>query len=207
MNDLNQEIEFRTFPMELRLTGDDDTPVLEGHIAVFDKLSADLGGFREKIEPGAFADSLKRDDIRALWNHQTDLVLGRVKSGTLELSEDKQGLAFKNQPPDTTWFRDRMVSLKRKDVTGASFGFITESDKWEGKGEKQIRTLLKLRLIEVSPGVTFPAYPQTKVAMRSMELWNQAEEVRNLEEIRPEPDCLIDLDLKIRRLRLHDMTS
>ena len=190
-----QELETRHFRMELRVEGDDADPTLVGHIAVFNKLSDDLGGFREQIAPGAFAETIKRDDIRCLWNHENDLLLGRIKSGTLELSEDKVGLAFKNKPPQTSWFRDRLVSLKRKDVTGASFGFFTESDEWDHDKKPQIRTLKKVRLVEVSPGVTFPAYSQTSVAIRSME--------RSLTRRRGRPDVA----RKWRRLRLLELLA
>jgi HK97 family phage prohead protease len=169
---MKRELEVRRFPMQLRLTGSDDEPTLEGHIAVFNQLSDDLGGFREKIAPGAFKESIAVHDIRALWNHDHDLVLGRNKADTLELKEDDVGLAFKNRPPLTTWFRDRLLSLKRGDVTGCSFGFFTDADEWGMAPDgTRVRTLLKVTLVEVSPGVTFPAYPQTDVAVRSMQAW------------------------------------
>jgi Escherichia/Staphylococcus phage prohead protease len=160
--------------MELRLSGSDKNPVLKGYIAHFDSLSEDFGGWREKIAPGAFNDTLRSQDIRALWNHENDLVLGRTSAGTLDLWEDPVGLAFKNRPPDTTWFRDRMVSLMRRDVTGSSFTFYTDADEWgTGAYGTRVRTLKKVTLVEVSPGVTFPAYPQpnTEVARRSLERW------------------------------------
>jgi len=201
-----QQVEFRRFPMELRVEDDEEGGVtLSGHIAVFDELSKDLGGFKEKIDPGAFVDSLKRDDIPALWNHDAGLVLGRVKAGTLELKEDKTGLAFRNKPPDTTWLKDRLVSVKRGDVSGASFGFITEKDVWEDARSEdedddtklKIRTLQRVRLIEVSPGVTFPAYPQTDIAVRSMERWAAGHST----------DSVVDMELKKRRLRLQELAS
>jgi len=168
-------LELRHFPMELRVVGDDAAPKLEGHIAVFNQLSDDLGGWREKVAPGAFAESIKIHDIRALWNHENDLVLGRNKAGTLELAEDEMGLIFKNTPPATTWFRDRLVSLRRKDVTGCSFGFYTDADEWGTEPDgTRVRTLKKVTLVEVSPGVTFPAYPQTDVALRSMQAWQES---------------------------------
>jgi HK97 family phage prohead protease len=191
--------------MELRVAGDDKTPVLEGHIAVFNQLSDDLGGFREKIVPGAFAETLKTQDVRALWNHENDLVLGRMSAGTLELQEDDTGLAFKNTPPDTTWFRDRLVSLKRKDVTGASFGFYTDADEWTTEADgTRIRVLKKVTLVEVSPGVTFPAYPQadTEVAMRSMAAWQSGEAARAGQ---PAAAVVEDLLLRQRHLRLREL--
>jgi Escherichia/Staphylococcus phage prohead protease len=186
---------------ELRLSGDDKEPVLSGYIAIFNQLSDDLGGWREKIAPGAFAETIKTQDIRALWNHENDLVLGRNTAGTLELSEDETGLTFKNRPPDTTWFRDRVVSLKRKDVTGSSFGFYKDADEWGTEPDgTRVRTLKKVTLVEVSPGVTFPAYPQasTEVARRSMEAWLAAEAQRAGQPARD----LIEMESRNRRLRL-----
>src|SRR5574344_1375042 len=86
--------ELRTLPlMELRVQRTDDVSVIEGHAAVFDKWSETLGGifpFKEKVKRGAFMDSLEKDDIRALFNHDPNYVLGRNKSGTLELREDAE---------------------------------------------------------------------------------------------------------------------
>ncbi len=166
--------ERRTFRAELRVTGTDGNPVLHGYAAVFNRLSDDLGGFREKIAPGAFAETIKIHDILALWNHENDLVLGRTKSGTLILREDESGLAFRVTPPDTSWLKDRLVSVKRGDVTGASFGFHTDADEWGTEPDgTRVRTLKKVTLVEVSPGVTFPAYPDAsiEVARRSLQRW------------------------------------
>ena len=197
-----RELETRFFRgTELRLSGDDKDPLLEGHIAVFNQLSDDLGGWREKIEPGAFAETIKTQDIRALWNHENDLVLGRNTAGTLELKEDDIGLAFKNRPPDTTWFRDRVVSLKRKDVTGSSFGFYTDADEWSSLPDgTRVRTLKKVTLVEVSPGVTFPAYPQTDVAMRALRQLEERE--RMLRSAGQTPADLVLMESRSRRLQM-----
>lgn len=142
---------------------------ITGYAAVFNKLSEPLWGFREKIDKGAFMDSVKSDDIRALWNHNPDYVLGRNKSGTLQLEEDDRGLKIEITPPETQWAKDLMTSIKRKDVNQMSFGFRTETDEWDHSDEKNVvRTLKKVRLFDVSP-VTYPAYPQTKVAVRTAE--------------------------------------
>lgn len=203
-----KQIEKRFFKgMELRLDEPKDgTPKLSGYIAVFNQLSPDYGGWREKIAPGAFSASLGRDDIRALWNHENDLVLGRLSAGTLELSEDATGLAFKNDPPDTTWFRDRVVSLRRKDVTGSSFGFYTDEngDEWDtDETGVKIRTLKSLTLVEVSPGVTFPFYPttNTEVARRSLEAW----EKRAAEGVLKTPADAVHIDMRRRRLHLQGL--
>jgi len=95
-----------------------------GHAAKFDQLSEDLGGFRERIAPGAFAKTIQSADIRALWNHDANIVLGRNKSGTLRLSEDSAGLAYEVDSPDTQLVRDMVLApISRGDVNQCSFGF------------------------------------------------------------------------------------
>mgnify|MGYP001558303859 CR=1 FL=1 len=145
-----------------------------GHAAVFNQLSEDLGGFREQIAPGAFAEAIKTDDVRALLNHNPDFILGRNTAGTLTLAEDARGLAIEIDPPDTQIARDLLVSLERGDVNQMSFGFSVweNGQSWsvDTDGETMIRTLTRVRLYDVSP-VTFPAYPQTDVAVRELRAW------------------------------------
>jgi HK97 family phage prohead protease len=161
------EIERRNFELaEFRLVENDKKAKIEGHAAMFEKLSESMFGFREKIAPGAFAQSIKKDDIRALFNHDANYVLGRNKAKTLSLKEDDLGLAIEIDPPDTQWARDLQESIKRGDISQMSFGFVVEEDEWEHfKGKESIRTLKKVQLFDVSP-VTYPAYPQTSVAVR-----------------------------------------
>lgn len=159
------EIERRTFLIEFRADGDGQ-PEIAGHAAVFNELSEDLGGFYERIQPGAFASTLQSADVRALWNHNPDYPLGRMKAGTLALAEDEHGLAFTIQPPETQYARDLLVSMRRGDVDQMSFGFRTIRDRWEQTGGQIIRTLLEVELFDVSP-VTYPAYPQTSAQVRS----------------------------------------
>lgn len=167
---MKHTLERRAFTCdELRVLGDGEgePPKLRGHAAVFNSLSENLGGFRELILPGAFAEAIVNDDVRALWNHNPDYVLGRNRSQTLRLSEDATGLATEIDPPDTQWARDLMVSIKRGDVSQMSFGFRVLDERWEKKDGMHIRTLTKLRLFDVSP-VTYPAYPATDVGVRSL---------------------------------------
>lgn len=162
------EIERRTLALELRVEQRDGKPTIVGHAAVFNALSEDLGGFREKIAPGAFSETITTDDIRGLFNHDPNAVLGRNRSGTLRLVEDGHGLAFEIQPPATRTAQDVVSLIERGDISGNSFSFQTLEDGWEFKDGDDIRTLKKVRLFDVGP-VTFPAYPQTDVAMRSLE--------------------------------------
>lgn len=154
---------------------DDGVRRIVGHAAIFNSLSEDLGGFREKIAPGAFAEAIGRDDVRALWNHDANFVLGRVRAGTLTMREDERGLAVEIDPPDTQWARDLLVSMARGDVTQMSFGFRVErgGQTWEKTDTGSVRTITRASLFDVSP-VTYPAYTDTDVAVRSLAQW-QAE--------------------------------
>lgn len=161
--------------VELRAKGDKQVPIIRGHAAVFNQLSEDLGGFREQIAPGAFTEAIKTDDVRALWNHNPDYVLGRNMSGTLTLAEDARGLAIEVEPPDTQWARDLVVSMQRGDINQMSFGFSVRPNgqNWaKDDAGTVVRTLTKVRLYDVSP-VTYPAYPQTDVAARSLTAWQK----------------------------------
>ena len=144
--------------------------MIVGHAAVFNRV-AELGWFREQIAPGAFADAIGRDDVRALMNHDPNLVLGRNRAKTLRMTEDARGLAVEIDPPDTSYAQDLMVSIQRGDISQMSFGFQAVKDSWDRSDpENPLRTLMQVRLFDVSP-VTFPAYADTDVAARSMEAW------------------------------------
>jgi len=161
-----------TAPGTLRaIRAEGDKPKLSGYAAVFNKLSEDLGWFREKIAPGAFSRSLRENaDVRALFNHDANQVLGRSKSSTLSMAEDSEGLKVDILPPDTVAGRDTVTLVERGDVSQMSFGFITRKDEWDY--ENMIRTLIDVDLFDVSV-VTFPAYPDTSVAKRSVELYRK----------------------------------
>lgn len=149
---------------ELRVDESGDSPKIRGYAAVFNQW-ADIGGmFREMVLPGAFKKSLKESDIRALWNHDPNYVLGRNKSGTLQLREDKKGLAVEIDPVGSTWANDLMRSMERGDVNQMSFGFqVVKADE---DYNEDTRKLVEVRLFDVSV-VTFPAYPTTTAQVRS----------------------------------------
>jgi uncharacterized protein len=153
---------------ELRATGGNR---LEGYAACFNSPSLDLGGFTEQIRAGAFARAIRTgQDVRALFNHNPDAVLGRTKSGTLVLSEDSTGLAFRCDVPNSQLGSDVYESVRRGDIDGCSFSFRVPpgGDKWSG----DLRTLTDVDLSDVGP-VTYPAYPATSVGARS--LWPDGE--------------------------------
>lgn len=164
--------ELRMLPLkEIRINESDGGTCIEGHAAVFDSWSETLGGifpFKEKVRKGAFAESIGKDDIRALFNHDPNYVLGRNRAGTLELVEDNVGLRVRITPPDTSWARDITTSIRRGDISQMSIGFVVEDDEWSSKDGIDTRELKKVRLFDVSP-VTFPAYTATDVGVRAMQ--------------------------------------
>lgn len=160
------DIERRAFAIEFRVEGD-EKPKIRGYAAVFNKMSDELGGFRENIAPGAFKKTLKEADVRALYNHNPDVVLGRTSNGSLTLREDDRGLWMEIEPPDTAQARDVMTLIQRGDVDQASFAFKVIKDTWKNvNGETPTRTLDEVQLFDVS-AVTYPAYPQTSVDVRA----------------------------------------
>jgi HK97 family phage prohead protease len=137
----------------------------EGYAAIFNKRSNDLGGFMEIVTPGAFGKTLKESDVRALWNHNTEHVLGRINAGSLELSADSKGLHYRIALPDTSYARDLSALLERRDVNQTSFTFRTVHDYWDRtEWGMPLRYLHDVQLIEVGP-VSFPAYTETTAGM------------------------------------------
>jgi len=169
---ISGEIERRAFEVEIRAKTEAEGAQIDGTAAIYNHWSEDLGGFREMVEPGFFDDVLK-SDVRALWNHNDDLVLGRTKAGTLTLEDTERGLNVHIRPPDTQMGRDAVTLIQRRDVTQMSFAFTVKAggDEWTRNKDGSIKRVLKkggaARLYDVSP-VTYPAYPQTSVHARSM---------------------------------------
>jgi HK97 family phage prohead protease len=154
--------EIRSF--ELRAAADEDF-ALEGTAISYDCLSQDLGGFRERIMPGAFARSLKEGaDVKCLLNHDANVVLGRTKSGTLQLKDTRNGLTFRCQlDEDNSSHRDVYASVKRGDLSECSFAFIVPQggdafDEATQDGKRFLRrTVMEASLRDVSV-VAYPAY-------------------------------------------------
>lgn len=154
-------LELRHFN-ELRANGTH----VRGYAAVFDS-PTDLGEFREVVRKGAFRQSLESANIRALYDHDSKALLGTTRSGTLTLREDDRGLAFELALPDTTHGRDVAELVRRGDIAGCSFGFRTKKDNWV-TGDKFTRELLDVELAEITLTAN-PAYPETTVALRSLD--------------------------------------
>jgi HK97 family phage prohead protease len=161
-----------TMPVEARAAEGEPTK-LAGYAAVFNQEATIGDYFREVILPGAFAGAITRDDVRAQFNHDSNLVLGRTKAGTLVLREDETGLAYEISPPDTSYARDLMVSVARGDVSQSSFMFDVTGEAWEypdrNSGQLPLRKITGVKLYDVAP-VTFPAYEGTSVSARAMAL-------------------------------------
>lgn len=167
-------MERRAFVAELRAEPETEEGgrKLRGYAAVFNLLSGDLGGFREQIAPGAFKETLREGaDVRALFNHDPSMVLGRNTAGTLTLAEDERGLLMEVTLPETSYAGDVYELVRRGDVDQMSFAFTVRSEgqRWEGGGgdAPPVRTLTGVDLYDVSV-VTYPAYEATTVAARTL---------------------------------------
>jgi len=161
-------IERRTLPIyEIRASTSDRQIV--GIAATYNTLSSDLGGFKEQIAPTAFTRSLAESpNILALYSHNTALLLGTTRSGTLALSSNDKGLSFDLKVPDTTYGNDVLELIKRGDLKEMSFGFWTRKDTWDTSTGDRVRTLHDVDLREISI-VADPAYPVgTQAAQRSL---------------------------------------
>ena len=176
---MNQKEIRYTVSSELRVAEDTEKPdkkIIRGYVLKFNERSLLLyDEWYEKVCKGAFSRSLEGNIIKALWNHNTDVVLGSTKSRTLSLKEDDEGLFFEIDLPNTSQARDLYESIKRGDVDGVSFGFYVREngDKWEYLKDEDVyeRTLLDIDLVEISP-TAFPAYPSSEAGTRSLEQRN-----------------------------------
>lgn len=159
---------------------------VSGYALKWDKKSKVLGyfyKFREQFERGAFLDSLKEDEQKYLWAHDSSQVLGRVKNDTLRLKEDDTGLHFELDLPNTTLGNDAYESIKRGDVDGVSVGFTNPDDHIEEFDDDiPLRTIKKAKLIEIS-ATAFPAYPDSQVSARGYDRMKEHDnEMREYEE-------------------------
>lgn len=171
--------------VEIRSAEDDGHPIIDGYAIRYSRWSQDLGGFRERIMPGACARTIAEADIRALFNHDPNYVLGRNRSATLELTEDAKGLRNVIHAPTTDLIRDLVIEpMRRKDITQQSFAFriperMSDSKEpaqvWRAPDDPEIvkkdglweRDIFEVRLYDVSI-VTYPAYTDATAKVRSI---------------------------------------
>lgn len=203
-------IERRFSDSMVELRGEDDQKI-GGIASVYYDPSDDGTQFRlwedtyERIMPGAFDRAIEEDDVRALFNHDSNLVLGRNRAGTLTLRSGSRGLEYEVTPGETTAHRDVMEYLRRGDVTGSSFGFRVREhgEEWRKEGGLTIREITDVELFDVSP-VTFPAYESSTSELRSLEGF------KKLQSTLIDRDGLarqIKLDSILRSAKLQAMTT
>lgn len=207
---MKKENELRYFAVknleirEVKQAGtDEEIKTVAGYVVKFNERSELIWDeFYEKVGAGAFSRSLKENTVKALWNHDSNLVLGSTKSNTLRLREDTLGLYFELDLPNSDLGKNSYETIKRGDVDGVSFGFEVRNDSWAYLQEEDVyeRTLLDVDLREISP-TPFPAYEsssQVAVTQRSMEQANiKTKEQRNIEKLKKQHN---DLNLKILEL-------
>jgi len=136
-----------------------------GHATVFNRLSEDRGGFFVVMSPGAFARSIAEDDVRVLFNHKADYILGRSTNGTLRMAVDDVGLLIDAELSDTQWGRDTFTSIKRGDITQMSIGGMIVAETAHSDADTTIYTVDEFKLWDVSP-VTYAAFEQTDVGVK-----------------------------------------
>ncbi|MES2208591.1 MAG: HK97 family phage prohead protease [Chloroflexota bacterium] len=159
-------------PIQLRENPGAPLPTITGYAAVFFDPADPGTEFRiwgktyERIMPAAFNNALARgDDARALFNHDTNHVLGRRSAGTLRLIVDARGLKYEIDPPDTATGRGLVESIRRRDITGSSFAFIPTAEMDKREGDRDIIEVHDCELFDVGP-VVFPAYAGTEAGVR-----------------------------------------
>jgi HK97 family phage prohead protease len=175
-------MERRTFAGAVEIRAEGDTERLVGVGLRFGSLSDDMGGWRERFAAHAFDESLGTDDVKVIWQHDGKHVFGRVRRNTAKVVADEESLRYEATPPNAQWARDALESVRRGDVDQNSFAFMVAEPRDKNQTFEQgpdgivIRTILKARLFEVGPQ-TFPAYPDTSVALRGRAHVNDAEVV------------------------------
>lgn len=189
MKTKNDDIERRDMllqDLELRVDGDTGAPTVEGYAAVFNSLSeplfeVDNGRFREKVAPGAFAKTIREQNVPLLVEH-ADLPLATTRAGTLKLWEDDHGLRFSSmlEPSDPDVMR-LVPKMRRGDMARCSFGFFPVRESWDEKQRPRVRTLHEVKLFDVSI-VARPAYPATEAKVRK-QLADDGLDVESLAEL------------------------
>lgn len=184
---MDKNIEVRSFNVEFR--NDPENRHIEGYGSVFNKRSLDLGGFTEVIAPGAFDGVIEESDVKCYLDHNPNrgiLARSRNGEGSLTLSVDDEGLKYSFDAPHTALGDEVIEGLVRGDYSQSSFAFTVQDESWTKEEDgRYLRTITKVnRLYDVSI-VADPAYPDTSVAMRSLDAF-KAQEVPVQEEVKEE---------------------
>lgn len=153
------------------IKNEEEQPIIEGYFIKYNSETELWDGVFEEIHPDAVVKTLKEDDIRGLFNHDTSLVLGRTGNSTLTLKSDDVGLfGTINVNEDDPQAMGAYARIKRGDVTGCSFGFMPTIEEVQNRDDGTIKYIVKeMTLFEVSP-CTFPAYPQAEISARKKDI-------------------------------------
>ena len=184
----NTIMEKRIFNIENRFeTREDGQEVVVGYGSIWNSRSQNLGGFYEYISPDAISqETIDKSDVRALINHDPNLVLARSTAGNLSLSVDEKGLRYEFSIPETSYGKDLAINMKNGNINQSSFAFTVGSDEWSTDEEgNDIRTITSIeKLYDVSP-VTYPAYSQAEsdlvVAQRALAMYKENKEIKEEE--------------------------
>lgn len=170
----NSDFELRYFTLQMRASGDENAPKIEGDGAVFDIETVIGGWFREKIRPGAFTRVLSENpDVIGAYNHNWDYVLGRTTAGTMTLEQTDAGLRYAiDINPKDTQAMSVYEKVRRGDVNQSSFVFTVRKEEWtepeENSAQLDLREIVEIgKLYEVGP-VPFAQYPEASAQARSM---------------------------------------
>lgn len=177
-------IEVRNFSIEFR--SEPESRHIEGYGSVFNKRSVDLGGFTEIIAEGAFDGVIENSDVKALLDHNPSrgiLARSRNGEGSLSLSIDETGLKYSFDAPHTALGDEVIEGLNRGDYSQSSFAFTVAEETWtKEEGGSYLRTITKIGgLYDVSI-VADPAYPDTSVAVRSLDAFKETEQREEVQE-------------------------
>jgi len=184
----NTIMEKRLFNIENRFeTKEDGQEVVVGYGSIFNSRSENLGGFYEYISPTAISEeTIAKSDVRALINHDQNLILARSTTGTLNLTVDEKGLKYEFDIPETSYGKDLAINMKNGNLNQSSFAFTVGSDEWSTDDEgNDIRTITSIdRLYDVAV-VTYPAYSQADsdlvVAQRGLAMYKEKQEIKEEE--------------------------
>ncbi len=160
------ELRFKTSEIRVAPGRSGQPTAIRGYAAVFNSISEDLGGFTEKISPGAFRSAIAvGKEILALMHHDVKQIIGRRSAGTLSVAEDTRGLSFEIYPGDTTAGRDAVEMVRRGDIRGASFRFSNAVSTWDYATTGKVRTISSIgELMEITlTGI--PAYLATTASL------------------------------------------